>query len=56
MKNEEQQKEWLEINKLKKKLVLLRYGTEDGLLKRHYSLAIQYLEDAQSHLKSQIEP
>ena len=56
MKNEEQQKEWLEINKIKKKLVLLRYGTEDGLLKRHYSLAIAYLEDAQKHLKSQIEP
>jgi|APSaa5957512493_1039668.scaffolds.fasta_scaffold209086_2 hypothetical protein len=56
MKNEEQQKEWLEINKIRKKLVLLRYGTEDDLLTRHYSLAIWHLEDAQKHLKSQIEP
>jgi len=56
MKNEEQQKEWLEINKLKKKLVLLRYGTDQEKVERHYSIAIKELELAQEYLKSQIEP
>jgi len=56
MKNEEQQREWLEINKIKKKLVLLRYGTDQGRLQRHYSIAIKELEMAQEYLKEQIEP
>ena len=56
MKNEQQQKEWLEINKMIKRLILLRYGTENGLMKRHYSLAIKHLEDALGLLKKQIDP
>jgi len=55
MKNEELQKEWLEINKLKKKLVLLRYGSGSTIYS-HYSSAIRELEMAQEHLKKQIEP
>jgi hypothetical protein len=55
MKNEELQKEWLEINKIRKKLVLLRYGTDQERLKRHYSFAIAELEQAQEYLKEQIE-
>jgi hypothetical protein len=56
VENEEQQKEWLEINKIRKKLVLLRYGTDQGRLQRHYSIAINELEMAQEYLKKQIEP
>ncbi len=55
MKNEELQKEWLEINKLKKKLVLLRYGTDQERLKNHYRIAVKELEFAQEYLKKQIE-
>jgi hypothetical protein len=55
MKNEEQQKEWLEINKIRKKLILLRYGTDQGRMGRHYSIAIKELELAQEYLKEQIE-
>ncbi len=56
MKNEQQQKEWLEINKIMKKLILLRYATDQGRLSRHYSIAIKELEMAQDYLKKQIEP
>ena len=52
---EEQQKEWLELNKIKRKLVLLSYGQE-GILARHYALALKHIEQAQEHLKKQIEP
>ena len=56
MKNEEQQKEWLELNKIRKKLVLLDYSNENGLMARHYALAIKHIEQAQELLKKQIEP
>ncbi len=56
MKNEEEQREWLELNKIKKKLILLRYRTDQGRMERHYSIAIKELEMAQEYLKEQIEP
>ena len=55
MKNEEEQREWLELNKIKRKLVLLSYG-QKGILSRHYALALKHIEQAQEHLKKQIEP
>ena len=57
MKNEEQQKLWLDLNKMTKKLVLLRYSLDHGSqLATHINIAFQELSEAKELLKKQIEP
>ena len=56
MTKDEASREWLEINKLLRRLRLMRVGTDKGRLQRHYSIAISELEQAQAYLKPIIDP
>ena len=40
MSNNQIQREWLALSKIRKKLIWLRYGTEMIVLQKHYDVAI----------------
>ena len=56
MTKEQASREWLEINKLLKRLRLMKVGTDSGRLKRHYEISIKELKMAQTYLKPIIDP
>ena len=55
MSNNQIQREWLALSKIRKKLILLRHGTEMGIMRRHYSIAIAEIELALEVLRKVIE-
>jgi|TARA_R110000824_G_scaffold340728_1_gene527214 hypothetical protein len=55
MSNNQIQREWLDLSKIRKKLILLRHGTEMGIMRRHYSIAIAEIELALEVLRKVIE-
>jgi len=55
MSNTQIEREWLTLNKIRKKLIWLRYGTEDITLQKHYDHARNEIDQALEVLRKVIE-
>ncbi len=55
MTKDQASKEWLELNRMLKKLRIMKLGSS-GMFTRHYALCIHELEQAQKLLKQIIDP
>jgi len=53
--NNQIQREWLDLSKIRKKLIWLRHGTEMIVLQKHYDVAIAEMEEALEVLRKVIE-
>ena len=49
------EREWLTLDKIRKKLIWLRYGTEDIALQKHYDVARSEIDQALEALRKVIE-
>ena len=55
MSDNQIQREWLTLDKIRKKLIWLRYGTEDVALQKHYDVARSEIDQALEALRKVIE-
>ena len=55
MSDNQIQREWLTLDKIRKKLIWLRYGTEDNVLQKHYDVARSEIDQALEALRKVIE-
>ena len=55
MSNTQIHREWLVLNKIRKKLIWLRYSTDDVILRGHYDVARAEIDQVLEILRKVIE-